>query len=365
MSGIGGDDKVGIFVALQSLRELEYGKAAFFRDEETGGQGAKLVNLPFFADCAFGIEADRQKGEDVVISAGGTDLASTEFIVAMGPYMAKYNRKLQMHGGFTDVVELAEKGVGISCINVSCGYYRPHSPTEVVFIPDVLNTLNFIKRMASMLGTVRWEYTAPVKVKPTYTQSSANYEWGGNAGYAYNKKPTEPAKEVETKATKRAHENWGKIVKAEEKAERKEMKSGKGIFPTWSKFRWEQGMSQVGEFALATNRRDINDGIDDLLRIDPSTPYPRAGEGVRTEADNLIEEIMCPECFDLALTINRDDGQGEYAYCWACRADWNRCADLISEYKKMMKEIGEEMALDVPADDKASQQLVLQHGSLI
>ena len=34
--GIGGDDKVGIYVALEMLRELDVVKVAFFRDEETG-----------------------------------------------------------------------------------------------------------------------------------------------------------------------------------------------------------------------------------------------------------------------------------------------------------------------------------------
>src|SRR4030095_13029915 len=59
-TGVGGDDKVGVFVALDMLRTHKVVKAAFFRDEENGCQGARHGDLDFFVDCAFVLECDRR-----------------------------------------------------------------------------------------------------------------------------------------------------------------------------------------------------------------------------------------------------------------------------------------------------------------
>lgn len=41
----------------------------------------------------------------------------------------------------TDVLELKERGLGVSCINLSCGYYEPHSDEEFTVKKDLLNCL--------------------------------------------------------------------------------------------------------------------------------------------------------------------------------------------------------------------------------
>ena len=44
-------------------------------------------------------------------------------------------------GMMTDVLELKERGLGVSCINLSCGYYEPHSDEEFTVKKDLLNCL--------------------------------------------------------------------------------------------------------------------------------------------------------------------------------------------------------------------------------
>ena len=73
-TGIGGDDKVGIYITLQCLEEFDVFKCAFFRDEEVGCQGSYDAHMHFFRDCRFVLQCDRRGNSDIITSAGGTEL---------------------------------------------------------------------------------------------------------------------------------------------------------------------------------------------------------------------------------------------------------------------------------------------------
>jgi putative aminopeptidase FrvX len=47
-TGIGGDDKCGVYACLELLKELPNLKAAFFVSEETGCHGSKKADPNFF-----------------------------------------------------------------------------------------------------------------------------------------------------------------------------------------------------------------------------------------------------------------------------------------------------------------------------
>ena len=47
----------------------------------------------------------------------------------------------------TDVLELKEKGLAVSCINLSCGYYEPHTPHEFTVKKDLLNCLDLVRHI--------------------------------------------------------------------------------------------------------------------------------------------------------------------------------------------------------------------------
>ena len=49
-TGIGGDDKCGIFICLELLSRLDKVKIAFFVSEETGCHGSKMVDTEFLKD---------------------------------------------------------------------------------------------------------------------------------------------------------------------------------------------------------------------------------------------------------------------------------------------------------------------------
>ena len=47
----------------------------------------------------------------------------------------------------TDVQELKERGLQVSCINLSCGYYEPHTDHEFTVKKDLMNCLSLVEHI--------------------------------------------------------------------------------------------------------------------------------------------------------------------------------------------------------------------------
>ena len=142
--GLGADDKNGIWIALKCLKEYECLKAVFFVGEEKGCLGSSAADLTFFEDCRFVVQSDRRGYKDLVTNIGWNELCSREFLADTEYEKFGY----QPHDGMiTDVGELKERGLAISCINLSCGYYEPHSDEEFTVKKDLLNCLALVRHI--------------------------------------------------------------------------------------------------------------------------------------------------------------------------------------------------------------------------
>lgn len=139
--GLGADDKNGIFVCLECLRMYDVMKCAFFVGEEVGCVGSNAVDLGFFKDCRFIVEPDRMNGHDLITSMFVGGVCSEDFIKAIGADAYGYK---EAEGSITDVGELVERGVGISCLNLSCGYYGAHTDHEITVLSELRNCLDFV-----------------------------------------------------------------------------------------------------------------------------------------------------------------------------------------------------------------------------
>lgn len=138
--GLGADDKNGIWVALKCLQKYDAIKCAFFVCEEIGCVGSSAVDLSFFSDCRFVLQCDRRNGNDLITSVWG-DLCSKEFLDDID--YEKYGYK-PTHGLITDVATLKERGLAVSALNISCGYYQPHTDQEFTIKSELKNCLNFV-----------------------------------------------------------------------------------------------------------------------------------------------------------------------------------------------------------------------------
>lgn len=135
--GMGADDKAGIVLCIMLLNKLDNVKCFFFANEEIGGLGATAININYFDDCIFLIELDRKGSNDAIYNSGGVELCSEDFIINANGY------EKNKHGIFTDVNILKERGVNISMLNISVGYYYAHTSLEYQNITELINCYNY------------------------------------------------------------------------------------------------------------------------------------------------------------------------------------------------------------------------------
>jgi len=139
--GLGADDKNGIFIALTCLEEYDNIKCAFFVGEEIGCVGSSAVDVSFFSDCRFCVQIDRQGNCDMVTRISWDAICSEEFVKDSDCGTWGY---CESDGLMTDVEALRRNGVTASCINLSCGYYEPHTDHEFTVKEDVQKCYEFV-----------------------------------------------------------------------------------------------------------------------------------------------------------------------------------------------------------------------------
>jgi hypothetical protein len=127
--GIGGDDRCGVYMILEVIKKYNC-SVLFCEDEEKGGIGAtKFTKTLLAKDLEFNyiIEFDRQGCDDAVFyNCENKDFES--FITA------DYYEK--SWGTFSDISILAPF-FGCAAVNLSCGYYNPHTKNEYVVLSEM------------------------------------------------------------------------------------------------------------------------------------------------------------------------------------------------------------------------------------
>lgn len=167
-SGIGGDDKCGIFSCLYFLETLPAIKVVFFTQEEHGCVGSDGIDKSFFDDCRYIIQLDRRGNNDFIDGNYSEKMVSHGFSSEVGHIKKKYGFK-SATGTITDAVNLWNDGVGISCVNVSSGYLEPHSDTEYIEVDTLWNSVLFTEDIIKTLKPVRY-----ISIKKPVTVSHIN-----------------------------------------------------------------------------------------------------------------------------------------------------------------------------------------------
>lgn len=158
-TGIGGDDKCGVYVCLELLRELPNVKAAFFVSEETGCHGSKNADKSFFSNVGYVLQFDAPGNWMVSEYCMGTKLfdKDSDFFNKCDKVLTEgfNNRNKYQSHPYTDVYALKNL-FDFSCINFAVGYYNYHTKHEYVIVEDVYNTLDIAKKMIGDLGYIKY-----------------------------------------------------------------------------------------------------------------------------------------------------------------------------------------------------------------
>ncbi len=143
-AGIGADDKNGIWICLKCLEEYEYMKCAFFMGEEEGCIGSNRADMTFFDDCRYVLQCDRKGNGDFITTISGVELCSRNFVKDIN--LSSYGYKTTV-GLQTDVAVLKQRGLDVSCANISCGYYNPHTSEEYTSMTDLCKCHQLVKHI--------------------------------------------------------------------------------------------------------------------------------------------------------------------------------------------------------------------------
>jgi len=173
-SGIGGDDKCGVFLALEMLDTLPNVKAAFFVSEEIGCKGSMYADPKFFENVGYVIQYDSPGGDSMSLTLMGRFLFNqkSEFADKVTGLIKEHGIVDWAYHPYTDVWQIMEK-FNIACLNLAAGYYRYHTDEEFVVVNDVQNGFELGLKLVKELGENKYQN----KKEDRYISSMKSNYW--------------------------------------------------------------------------------------------------------------------------------------------------------------------------------------------
>ena len=163
-TGIGGDDKAGVFICLQLLERFNVIKGFFPVAEETGCHGSRGAKEEFFNNVGYAIQFDSTENDTMSLSLMGTQLfeQDSEFFNKTKDLILEHGFTEWRHHPYTDTMVLKER-FNFSCLNFAAGYYNYHSNNEYVIVEDVLNSTLLGESVIKKLGNKFYEFKVSKK----------------------------------------------------------------------------------------------------------------------------------------------------------------------------------------------------------
>lgn len=159
--GIGGDDRCGIFMILETIKTHRV-HVLFCEDEEIGLIGAgKFAKSDIKPDVNYIIEYDR-KGKDDAVFYSCDNPEFTKFITDTDIGF------IEAHGSASDISKVAP-AINAAAVNLSCGYYNQHTLHEYVVISEMMNNIERGKRIIDK-PCEHFDY-----IEKTYSYTKYNY----------------------------------------------------------------------------------------------------------------------------------------------------------------------------------------------
>jgi hypothetical protein len=204
-TGCGGDDKAGIFLALEVMDKFDVMKCAFFISEEIGCIGSREADPEFFNNVAYTIQHDSPENNTISWYCSGYQLFSSEwakpgvvideetgrerFEGKIGDLLYDYGVRIFARHPFTDVSQLTKK-FDFECINLPAAYYQYHTSNECVLIDGIEIAYDLSVAIIERLGNEKQVFE---QQESTYTYGSGNnynnayaYGYSGSSNYGWN-----------------------------------------------------------------------------------------------------------------------------------------------------------------------------------
>lgn len=175
-NGIGGDDRCGVYMILEIVKKHNC-SVVFCEDEEIGCVGARKFIQTETAknvECNYIIEFDRKGKKDAVFYNCDND--EFEDFITAEYYETSY-------GSFSDISIIAPF-IGCAAVNLSCGYYNPHTEKEYVALKEMEKSI----KMACMIldRTTEEDVFEYIEAKNSYVGRYNGYNNSGYSGSEYD-----------------------------------------------------------------------------------------------------------------------------------------------------------------------------------
>ena len=149
--GIGADDSVGIYFAIEMLKRLPVCKVALFYGEERGCIGSSSCDMTFFKDSLLVSQLDsRSFQNDFIVHTNGVEVFPTHYVDIIQTFLDKYDYT-PANGSCTDVGALRRAGLQVASHNTACGYFNEHTDEEIIHIPSMINAMSMVYEIQSYL----------------------------------------------------------------------------------------------------------------------------------------------------------------------------------------------------------------------
>ena len=179
--GIGGDDRCGIFIIMNLVKELNC-SVLLCEEEEHGTVGArKFAKTDYInnLDVNYMIEFDRNGNNDAVFySCDNKNF--TKFVLDNTNFF-------ETQGSWSDICVIAPIAK-LAAVNLSSGYYKAHTTAEYVIYDDMLDTIEAAKNLIN------------AECKEPFKYVEKKYDWSkyySNGQYSTTSKWTTPSKTYE------------------------------------------------------------------------------------------------------------------------------------------------------------------------
>ena len=175
---LGGDDRCGVYIALELIKNRTPYGFGFFYDEEIGGVGSRiaspLINNLEGVTAFIGLD---RRGFDELALYGYDNSELVDLFERRGYFKAK--------GSFTDASNLASlSDKRLACINLSVGYYNEHTPKETINITAMNRTLTVLKDMVDELTSKPFFVDDTTLYKQLYKSELYYSYWDNNSDEA-------------------------------------------------------------------------------------------------------------------------------------------------------------------------------------
>lgn len=152
---IGADDKAGIYTILNLLENGEKFNFLFTVSEEMGALGSlAFIKENDISFLPYALVIDRMGNDDIICYNNDYGVYEFDHTLEMVGEQFGFSSG---HGTFSDADNLNEQ---LSCANLSCGYYFPHTKNEHLNLIDLQNTINFVH---AIIKNITDKFDAPVK----------------------------------------------------------------------------------------------------------------------------------------------------------------------------------------------------------